>query len=278
MSRDVITQHAEGAGRAQAAPGRVFAATRTPSGWGRRILSLTSPVVLLAAWEIAGRAGWINPLFFPVPTLIVATMGRMIANGELWTHLSVSLRRVALGFVLGAFPAVAVGLAMGYSGKVRVLVEPLISATYPIPKLVILPIIMLIFGIGDASKIVIVAVGAFYPAVINAAAGVAEIRPVFFEVARNFNATRWQKFWRVVIPGSLPMVFTGLRLAFGMALLMVVASEFVSARTGIGAMIWLAWETLRTDKLYAGIAAWAIIGIVSSAALAGVQRRVIRWR
>jgi NitT/TauT family transport system permease protein len=235
-------------------------------------------VVLLAAWEIAGRAGWINPLFFPVPTLIVATMGRMIANGELWTHLSVSLRRVALGFVLGAFPAVAVGLAMGYSGKVRVLVEPLISATYPIPKLVILPIIMLIFGIGDASKIVIVAVGAFYPAVINAAAGVAEIRPVFFEVARNFNATRWQKFWRVVIPGSLPMVFTGLRLAFGMALLMVVASEFVSARTGIGAMIWLAWETLRTDKLYAGIAAWAIIGIVSSAALAGVQRRVIRWR
>jgi ABC-type nitrate/sulfonate/bicarbonate transport system permease component len=278
MNQDVIAQHAEGANRVQAVPGKVFAPTRTRSGWGRRILSLASPVVLLAAWEIAGRAGWINPLFFPTPTFIVATMGRMIASGELWIHLSVSLRRVALGFVLGAAPAVVIGLAMGYSGRVRMLMEPLISATYPIPKLVILPIIMLIFGIGEASKIVIVAVGAFYPAVINAAAGVAGIRPVFFEVARNFNATRWQKFWRVVVPGSLPLVFAGLRLAFGMALLLVVASEFVSARTGIGAMIWLAWETLRTEKLYAGIAAWAIIGTVSSAVLAGVQRRVIRWR
>lgn len=278
MSQDVIAQHTEGVAQTPVAPERVFAARRRRSGWGRRILSLTSPVVLLAVWEIAGRAGWINSLFFPTPTFIVATMGRLIANGELWTHLSVSLRRVALGFVLGAAPAVVVGLAMGYSGRVRMMMEPLISATYPIPKLVILPIIMLIFGIGEASKIVIVAVGAFYPAVINAVAGVAGIRPVFFEVARNFNASRWQKFWRVVVPGSLPLVFTGLRLAFGMALLLVVASEFVSARTGIGAMIWLAWETLRTEKLYAGIAAWAIIGMVSAAALAGVQRRVIRWR
>ncbi len=125
-------------------------------------------------------------------------------------------------------------------------------------------------------EFVIVSVGAFFPAVINAAAGVTGVRPVFFEVARNFGASRWQKFWRVVVPGSLPMVFAGLRLAFGMALLMVVASEFVAARRGIGALIWLSWETLRTDKLYAGIASWSIIGICSSALLTASHRAVIR--
>jgi ABC-type nitrate/sulfonate/bicarbonate transport system permease component len=237
-----------------------------------------SPVTFLALWEGASRLGWLNPLFFPAPTIIVSAMGQMIGSGELWRHLGISLQRVGYGFVLGAMPAVVLGLAAGWSGKIRIIVEPLVSATLPIPKLVILPIIMLIFGIGEASKIVIVAVGAFYPALINSAAGVMGIRPVYFEVARNFGATRWQKFWRLIVPGSLPMVFVGLRLAFGMALLMVVASEFVSARTGIGALIWLSWETLRTEKLYAGISAWAIVGIVSSAVLMSLQRVLIRWR
>jgi NitT/TauT family transport system permease protein len=121
-------------------------------------------------------------------------------------------------------------------------------------------------------------VGAFFPVVINAAAGVTGMRRVYFEVARNYGATRWQKFSRVVLPGSLPMVFAGLRLAFGMALLMVVASEFVAARYGIGALIWLSWETLRTDRLYAGIASWSLIGMLTAAGLGAFQRAVIRWR
>jgi NitT/TauT family transport system permease protein len=245
--------------------------------WIIRALPLVSPTVLLLAWEAASSAGLLSRLFFPAPSVILTTLVGMIASGELWAHLSISLQRVAWGFLVGAIPAVVLGLAMGWSGKVRILFEPLIASTLPIPKLVVLPIVMLIFGIGEPSKVVIVAVGAFYPAVINAAAGVAGIREVYFEVARNFGATRWQRFWRVVVPGSLPMVFAGLRLAFGMALLMAVAAEFVAARRGIGALIWLSWETLRTDKLYAGIAAWAVVGVLSSALLGGVRRYVIRW-
>ncbi len=280
MNQEIAVPTAESRPETQAplAPQRPIARARPRRDWTELAMSVASPVLLLTAWEVTARAGWVNKLFFPAPSTVVATLASMILSGELWTHLSLSLRRVALGFLLGATPAVVLGLAMGWSGKVRVLVEPLIAGTLPIPKLVVLPIIMLIFGIGESSKIVIVAVGAFFPAVINSAAGVSTIRPVYFEVARNFGASHWQKFWRVVLPGSLPMVFAGLRLAFGMALLMVVASEFVSARAGIGAMIWLAWETLRTDKLYAGIAAWAGIGIVSSLLLDRVQRAVIRWR
>jgi ABC-type nitrate/sulfonate/bicarbonate transport system permease component len=278
MSQPVAVQGPETVDQPAGAPPRVMAPIRARHPWVNAALSTVSPIVFLTLWELASRLGLLNPLFFPAPTVIVSTMGQMVASGELWRHLEVSLRRVGYGFLLGATPAVVLGLAMGWSGKVRVIVEPLISATLPIPKLVVLPIIMLIFGIGEASKIVIVGVGAFYPALINSAAGVAGIRPVYFEVARNFGATRWQKFWRLIVPGSLPMVFVGLRLAFGMALLMVVASEFVAARTGIGAMIWLSWETLRTEKLYAGIAAWAIVGIVSSALLMSLQRVLIRWR
>ncbi len=256
---------------------RVFAPVVRRREWIIGALPLVSPTVLLLAWEAASRAGLLSRLFFPAPSVILTTLVGMIASGELWAHLFISLQRVAWGFLVGAIPAVVLGLAMGWSGKVRILFEPLIASTLPIPKLVVLPIVMLIFGIGEPSKVVIVAVGAFYPAVINAAAGVAGIREVYFEVARNFGATRWQRFWRVVVPGSLPMVFAGLRLAFGMALLMAVAAEFVAARRGIGALIWLSWETLRTDKLYAGIAAWAVVGVLSSALLGGVRRYVIRW-
>jgi NitT/TauT family transport system permease protein len=278
MSQPVAVQVPETVDRPAGVPPRVAAPGRSGRAWRNAALSTVSPVTFLALWEGASRLGWLNPLFFPAPTIIVSAMGQMIGSGELWRHLGISLQRVGYGFVLGAMPAVVLGLAAGWSGKIRIIVEPLVSATLPIPKLVILPIIMLIFGIGEASKIVIVAVGAFYPALINSAAGVMGIRPVYFEVARNFGATRWQKFWRLIVPGSLPMVFVGLRLAFGMALLMVVASEFVSARTGIGALIWLSWETLRTEKLYAGISAWAIVGIVSSAVLMSLQRVLIRWR
>ncbi len=279
MSHDIVAPSGEARGKSHTpdAPRRVFAPARIGRQWTMRALSLASPTALLLVWETVARAGLVSRLFFPAPSAIMATLAALIISGELWTHLSLSLQRVAWGFVLGAVPAVVLGLAMGWSGKVRILFEPLISSTLPIPKLVVLPIIMLIFGVGEPSKVIIVAVGAFYPAVINAAAGVNGIRSVYFEVARNFGATRWQRFWKVVVPGSLPMTFAGLRLAFGMALLMVVASEFVAARRGIGALIWLSWETLRTDKLYAGIASWAMVGVVSATLLSALQHYIIRW-
>lgn len=242
-----------------------------------RLLAIVSPVVVLGLWEAFARTGRINALFFPPPTLVFRTIFAMTLSGELPLEVGVSLRRVLIGFAIGGGPAVALGLAMGWSRRLRVLVDPLIAATYPIPKITLLPMIMLIFGVGEASKIVIVAVGTFYPAAINAIAGVLGISPTYFEVARNFGASRWKTFTRVVLPGSLPIVFTGLRLAFGVALLLVVASEFVSAREGIGAMIWLSWQTLRTEKLYAGIMAWAVVGLLSTMALQVVERRLIRW-
>jgi len=242
-----------------------------------RVLAMLSPLLVLFAWEALVRTGRLSALFFPPPTLVFRTIAAMTLTGELPAEVWVSLRRVLLGFVLGAVPGVGLGLAMGWSRRLRAFVEPMVAATYPIPKIALLPMIMLIFGIGEASKIVIVAVGAFYPTALNAIAGVLAIRPTYFEVARNFGASRWKTFTRVVLPGSLPILFVGLRLAFGIALLLVVAAEFVAAREGVGAMIWLSWQTLRTEKLYAGIVAWAALGLASTAILQALERRIVRW-
>jgi len=241
------------------------------------ILSVASPLLVLVLWEVLVRSGTLNALFFPPPTFVFKTMYTMTLSGELPHQVGVSLRRVLLGFGLGAAPAVIIGLAMGWSSRVRAFVEPIIAATYPVPKIALLPMIMLIFGIGEMSKIVIIAVGAFFPAAINATAAVLGISPTYFEVARNFGAGPYRTFTRVVLPGSLPIVFAGLRLGVGVALLLVVAAEFVAAREGVGALIWLAWQTLRTEKLYAGVVTWAAIGVLSTRGLQWLERRIVRW-
>lgn len=258
-----------------AVPGSRPSQVRTPIH--RRLLALAVPLVVLAAWEASVQAGVVHRLFFPPPSLVFETMLKLLISGELLGHVLASLQRVFIGFLLGAIPGALLGLSMGWSPTVRAAAEPLVSALYPVPKVALLPMIMLLFGIGDLSKVIVIAVGAFFPAVINAMTGVVGISPVYFEVASNCGAGRWKTFTRVVIPGSLPVVFAGLRLALGMALILVVTAEFVAARTGVGAMIWQAWETLRTEKLYAGVVTWAIIGLVSTDLLRRLERRVVRW-
>src|SRR5215475_15420620 len=132
-----------------------------------RIMSFASPIGLLLAWEIAGRLGLIDVRFFPVPSTIIGVMIAMIGSGELIEHVLISLQRILFGFLLGGIPAILIGITMGISRPVRALIDPLIIATYPIPKSAILPFILLIFGLGEMSKVVMVAIGVFFPVAIN---------------------------------------------------------------------------------------------------------------
>jgi len=246
-------------------------------GMPEAILRIALPMLFLLVWETLTRLEYINALFFPAPSRIFRTLYSMVISGELLHELGHSLRRVVYGFTLGVMPAIVVGLAMGWSRRFRAVVEPFIAAIYPIPKITLLPMVMLIFGIGDLSKIVLVAVASFFPVAMNATVAVLGISPTYFEVARNFGAGWWKTFTRVVLPGSLPVVFAGLRLAFGISLLLVVGVEFVSAQEGVGAMIWSSWQTLRTDRLYTGIVTWSIIGLCSNYILRSLERRIVRW-
>jgi NitT/TauT family transport system permease protein len=241
------------------------------------LLPLVSLLGILLLWELCGRFGFLNPLFFPVPSLIAVAFFTMLADGEIQAHLSITLFRVFAGFLIGTIPGIAVGLLMGASEKIRLLLDPVVAAIYPIPKLAIFPLFMIIFGIGELSKIMAVAIGCFFLVLINAMAGVRNINRVYFEVAKNYGAKKRQLFTRVILPASLPLIFTGIRLALGTSLIVVVGVEFVSANYGIGALIWNAWETFEIEKLYVGIFLCAVLGILFTVILKWAEKRITPW-
>src|SRR3984885_4315025 len=153
-----------------------------------RILGIASPIALLAVWEIAARLNYIDVRFFPAPSSVIATMIEMLRSGELITNTLVSLRRLALGAVIGGVPALVLGIAMGLNRGGRPGFDPIVAATYPIPKSAILPLALLIFGLGEGSKIFMVAIGVFFPVVINSTTGVLEINRIYLDVGRNYKA------------------------------------------------------------------------------------------
>ncbi len=245
---------------------------------GERLISITSPVLLLIAWEGLGRAGLLDQRFFPVPTAIVSTFVRLLSNGELLGHTTISLSRVAAGFAFGAIPALALGIAMGLSRYVRAALKPMVGALYPIPKTAIFPLLLLIFGIGESSKYAFVAIGVFFVVLLNTMAGVLSIDKVYFDVGKNFGASRRNVFFTIAFPGALPLIFAGLRLAWGNALLLVVVAELLAARNGLGAFIWNAWQTFTVEAMYVGVVTISLIGYLSFLIFDELERWLIPWK
>jgi ABC-type nitrate/sulfonate/bicarbonate transport system permease component len=243
-----------------------------------RILSITSPLGLLLAWELAAATGLIDVRFFPAPSSIIGKLIEMARSGELTENVLISLQRIVLGFLLGGVPAVVIGIAMGIWRPIRALVDPLIVATYPIPKSSLLPLILLIFGLGEMSKVMMVAIGVFYPMAINATAGVLQINQIYLDVGKSFKASRWDTFRTIALPGALPFIMTGVKLGAGLALILIAVAEMVGAKSGIGYMIWSAWETFAVAKMYVGLFVIALIGFAISLLLNEIERWVIRWK
>lgn len=243
-----------------------------------RWLSVIIVITALLCWEWLVKQGHISALFFPAPTTIAHTLGVWGINGKLTLHLAATLARLGMGFILGGSVGLVLGLLMGWSQRLCAILDPLIAAAHPIPKIAVLPLVMILFGIGETSKIVLVAIGAFFPMLINTVAGVRQINPLYFEVANNYGANAVKVFWRVVIPGSLPMILTGMRLALNISLLLTIAMELVTAQEGLGAIIWLAWETLRTEELYASLAVTALLGISINVGVKYVTTVLLPWQ
>jgi NitT/TauT family transport system permease protein len=243
-----------------------------------RLLSIASPLALLIVWQIASSVGALDARFVPSPVSIGVAGYDLIATGELFIHLQVSLFRIFAGFALGAVPGIAIGLLMGLSRRMRAALDPIVAALYPIPKIALLPLIMLYLGIGEISKVVLVAFAVVFLVLINSMAGVLAIEPVYFDVAKNYNAPRRKLWTRVVIPAALPFIFVGMRLGIGVALIVIVAAEFVAARSGIGFLIWSSWEVLRVENMFVGIIVITVLGVVTTFVLREIERWAIPWR
>ncbi len=245
-----------------------------------RILSILSPVFLLLLWEGATRAGWLNPQFFPPPSSIVGTFETLWGRGLVQEHVKATLGRILGGFALGAAPAVALGLALGLSRPLRLLLLPAANIIYSIPKIAILPLVLLVLGLGEASKIAVTAISVFFLVLLNTVAGVQGIDRGLLDVARDFGAGRWQAYRTVALPGALPLILVGCKLALGFALIVVVGTEFVAsgARRGVGVLIWESWQVLNIEAMYVGLVLTAILGWGLTLALDEVEAWLLPWR
>ena len=167
-----------------------------------------------------------------------------------------------MGFFISAALGIPLGLLIGWSKGIRAFMDPIIAATYPIPKISLLPLLLVIFGLGEASKVVTVVIAGFFLVLISTVHGVTHIEPVLVQAAQNYGAKGWQLFAKVILPAALPSIFTGLRLSLGVSLLIIVAAEFVAANRGIGYLIWISWSTLSVGKMYVGLVVIAFLGVL----------------
>jgi len=243
-----------------------------------RLLAIVSPLALLAVWQLMSWMKMLDTRFIPSPVTIGEGAYKLVESGELWVHLGVSLWRLLMGFIVAALPGILIGLIMGLSRWARAVLDPIVAATFPIPKIAILPLIMLFLGIGESSKIAIVAIAVIYLVLINTMVGVMTIDPVYFDVAKNYGAPWHKLFTRVIIPGALPLIFAGLRLGLGVSLIVIVAAEFVAAKSGIGYLIWTSWETLIIENMFVGIIVITVLGVVTTFILREIERALIPWR
>ncbi|HEU0165534.1 MAG TPA: ABC transporter permease [Thermomicrobiales bacterium] len=242
------------------------------------VLTISAPVILLAIWEFLSKTKTIDPLFWPAPTTLWPTATDLFEHQDLWGDIRISLIRIVVGFAVGTIPGIALGLAMGLFWPIRVFFMPLATAIYAVPKIAILPLVIIAFGIGESSKIAVVALSIFFMVVLSTMSGVLELDRTYRDVASNLGASRWELFYTVALPGALPAIFTGMRLALGFSLIVIVGTEFLAADKGIGHMIWQNYQTLRIKQMFVGLIITGLMGWVLTLLLDLVERFAMPWR
>jgi len=244
----------------------------------RLLIYCISPAVMFLVWEVCTRVGFLDQRFFPAPSSIFYHLFFVSPEEGIFMDILFSVYRIFAGYTIGCMLGILLGVGMGLSHFLRMVFYPLIMVTYPIPKIAILPLIMLIFGIGDLSKIVVVVIGSFFLVLINTLHGVDSLAQIYHDVAKVYKISRKNFVLKIVIPGSLPSIFTGLKLAIGYSLVIVVAAEFSGADKGIGYLIWQSWETFSIKSMYAGIFVIGVLGFIFSYSLDLLERKMIPWK
>ena len=241
-----------------------------------RVIGLALLVAVLASWQLA--SSFERPEFVLSPLEIAGHFVEALRSGELLPHVGASLVRSIPGFVVGSLIGVILGLLAGVARSLDQLLSPMVFLTYPVPKIVFLPIVMLWVGIGDVSKIVVIALACFYPCFINAYYGARETPTIMVWSGLNMGARRMQIFRKVVIPGALPFIFAGLRVSLALSFILLFSTEMINARSGLGFLIRQSESSLRFDLMYVAIVAVAALGYASDQLLLFVRRRVLAWQ
>lgn len=240
-------------------------------------IMIASPVLFLAGWELASATGLLREVFFPRPSTVAGHFLRMLGDGSLPYHAGVTLARLGWAFLLAALPGVTVGLLMGISRRTRDGLDPLFAVIYPIPSVLFLPLISFLLRSGEAALVVTGAITSFFLVAYTTMTGVQQLDRTVLEAATHYGAKGWRLFLKVLFPGTLPYIFTGLRLGLGFALIVVIAVEMVSAGEGLGALLWLSWQILKVENMYAALVAIALLGGILTGGLGLLRARLLPW-
>lgn len=233
--------------------------------------------LLAVLWELAGRGGWIHKLFFPPLSKILAALWATLASGEILGHIGVSLWRGALGYALAALCAITLGVLMGYWRRAWEAGEILIEFLRAVPPPAIVPVAMVLFGIGDGMKVFVIFMSCSFPILVNTIDGVRGVDPILIRTARTFGHSGPAILGKVVLPAASPFIMTGLRIALAIALILVVISEMVGATSGIGYFILAAQRTFEVPRMYAGMLVLALLGFVLNRCFLLADARLMAW-
>ena len=241
-------------------------------------MTVAVPLALLLLWEAASRLALISPRYFPPPTAIAMGLAAGLAGGELGDAFLVTLGRLLASFAIAAMPGVALGLSMGMFRPVREVVDPYIAFMFPVPKIALLPFLLILLGAGEPAVVLTGAMSAFFQIVISTLGGVQTLDPRFLDVGENYGARGVRLFRKVILPATLPSIFTGLRLGLGLSLVTIVAVEFVTAKSGLGHLVYRHWQMLSTVEMYAAFALVGALGLLLTRGLHALQRRALVWQ
>ena len=235
-------------------------------------------IVLIALWQIASWVGWLPELFLPAPREIALALYRLALSGELWRHLGASLGRLAIGWSLGTVTGLGLGFAVGMFTLARSPGMAVVSALFPIPKIALVPLFIIWFGIGEGSKIATLAFGVFFPTVISTAGAVDNVPRGLIRMGQSFSLSWLSIVRKIVLPGALPGILSGFRVTSSIAIILLVAAEMIGAERGIGAFVLSAGNLYDVDNLLAGIVVLSMLGLLVAWAIGRIEKKLLSWR
>jgi NitT/TauT family transport system permease protein len=235
-------------------------------------------VILIALAEWGTRTGWITNLTLPRPSDVATTLIELWQSGLLWTHLVPSLTRLLVGSALGITAGIGVGMMIGLFSYVRAGLIPLVAALFPIPKIALLPLFVIWFGIDEGSKYALIALGTFTPTIVSTYGAVDNVDRTLVRMGQSFGLSWWSIVSKIVLPGALPGILSGLRVSVAIGIILLVAAEMLGAEYGIGAYILQAGSLYDLERLFAGVLILSLLGILTNWIIGMVEKRMLRWR
>ncbi|MCP2279775.1 NitT/TauT family transport system permease protein [Nocardia amikacinitolerans] len=244
-----------------------------------RVLKPTVVIALfLALWETAPRLGLVDEVFLPRFSVVARAFAELVASGEMWEHVSTSLTRSLIGFTLALLVAIPVGIGIAWYKPVADFLNPILELFRNTAALALLPVFVLILGIGETSKVALVLYASFFPILLNTITGVRTVDPLLIKSAVSLGFGPLRLFQKVVLPAAVPSIFTGVRMAAASSILVLIAAEMVGARAGLGYLITAAQQNFQIPDMYAGILAISLLGLTFNGILVALERRFSRWR